>query len=407
MRAASASVTRFLSAALCVALLSACASSRPGPVGSAGGGTPAPQRQAAQTEVDLTAPVPVALLLPQTGPQSGQQAQARDMEAAASMAARASGNAVALRIYDTGADPAAAAAAARRAADEGAALIIGPVFARTTDAVRPVAAATGLRAIALTPYSGSGGDGVYVMGFAPDNEVDRIIGYAASQGYRRIALLTPRADQTTNLLSDVVADAARRAAARNGASIVDVIPYLRTNEGIQEGSEDAADRILGSGADAVLLIDRGQGLVFLAAFLNYYDVVPEAVKYLGLAGWSTEATRQEPTLQGGWFAAPDTAAAEAFAARFEAETGRRPSSLAILAHDGVAAAAQMVARARAAGGSVGALGDAAITDPAGFDGAAGRFGFSRSGVVQRELSVFEVAPEGFILRDAAGAAPAS
>jgi ABC-type branched-subunit amino acid transport system substrate-binding protein len=393
MRADPALVTRILGfcrrAAAGALALAAAACAAPG--GGPGAGAAPPGGGAA-----LDRPAKVALLLPQGSAEQSHQAEARDIEAAARLAAREAGGLVELGVYDTAASPERAAAAAREAVAAGADLIIGPVFAQETPRVAEVASAAGVRAISLSPFSGAAGGGAYVMGFAPENEVERILSYAAGQRLRRLALVQP-----SGQYGAVVDAAVRRYAPPAGTTVVASFDYERTNEGIQAAVTAGAPRLLAAAPDSMLLVDRGEGLAVMAAFLAYSDVSPSAIRYLGLSGWDTTATLTERALRAGWFAAPDPARRETFAARFEAATGRRPTGLAVLGHDAVVAAAEMMRRSRAAG--VAPFSDAMITDPAGFPGAAGPFRFGADGVVQRGLAVLEVGEGGFVIRDPAPA----
>ncbi len=380
-------------AALAALMLAACAS---GPVTAppAGGVGSAPSTARA---VDPAAPAPVALLLPLSGPEPSQQAQARDMEAAARLALADAPGLVDLRVYDTAADPARARTQAEAALADGAALILGPVYAQEVSAIRPALAGAATPAIAFTPLSSAAGDGVFAMGFAPENEVKRILTYARAQGLGAVALVRP-----DTLYGSVVEAALREPRRSGGARLVATLPYQRTNTGVQEAIRDAAPEILGSGADSVLLVDRGQGLVLVGAFLNYYDVSPDDFQFLGLSGWKTDATLQEASLRGGWFASADASLQAAFASRFRAAEGRAPSDLAILAHDAAAAAAALVREARAAGDRT-PFSAEALTRARGFDGAAGAFRFDRDGLVDRALAVYEVTADGFALRAPASA----
>jgi ABC-type branched-subunit amino acid transport system substrate-binding protein len=395
MRADPSAVTRFLRAAGALAVTLALAACAAQPGGAGLGAGPAPGGGAASPPA--AGPAQVALLLPQSSPEASHQAEARDLEAAARLAAARAGGLIELRVYDTAADPARAGEAATRAVAEGADLILGPVFAQETPAVAAAASAVGVRTISFSPFSGAAGNGAYVMGFAPENEVRRILSYAGAQGLGRVALVQPRGQY-----GQVVEAAARRYAPATGGAVVATLAYDRTNEGIQQAVRDGAPGLLAAGPDSLLLVDRGQGLAVVAAFLAYSDISPATVRYLGLSGWDTEATFTEPALRGGWFASPDPARREAFAAEFEAANGRRPSPLAALGHDGVVAAAEMLRRARAAGGAA-AFSDASIRDPRGFPGAAGAFRFGADGVVDRALAILEVSGRGFTIREPAPA----
>lgn len=341
--------------------------------------------------VAASGPVPVALLAPRGSGEAGVQALAADIEAAARLAAREAGaDRIELRVFDTAANPAQAAQAAQAAVNGGAALLLGPLYSATTRAVRPVAEGAGVTVLSFSSDSAAGGAPVFVMGDLPENEADRLMGYAVSQGIGSVAIVRPQSDY--GALSE---RAARDGAARHGVRVAQTLSYPRSFEGVQAALGEGAGSLGASGAEGVLIADGGQALRAVAAFLDYYDVSPRSVRFMGLGLWRNPETLQEPTLRGGWFAGPDPAAAADFEARFLAATGRAPHPLAWLGYDAVRAAAQLLAQGGADPFSAQAVAGAA------FDGARGPWRFTEAGANRRALAVFEVAEDGFAVRDPA------
>jgi ABC-type branched-subunit amino acid transport system substrate-binding protein len=393
MRATTASVIPFLRWAFlsgCAAALAACAAPQAG-----GGGAAAPGQQ-----VQRAAPVggadTVALLAPFSGRDAAMQAQARDLEAAARMALAEAGSTLTLKAYDTGAEPARAAAALTQAAAEGADVVIGPFYALEAQAVAAPAQQTGLTALAFTPYSGAASSNVFVLGPAPENEVARVLGHAARQGLTRVAVVAPQTQY-----GDLVSAAATPAARQAGAEVVARLTYQRSFQGVQEAIGAGAGEIVAAGADAVLIADGGQALESVAAFLEYHDVSPAAVRYLGTAQWAEGAPERAAPLAGGWFAGLDPALSEDFAQRFQAQTGRRPTAAASLGYDAASAVAQLAAQ-----GGAQPFSRAAVLAAPQFRGATGAFRFGPDGVARRALAVFEVQPGGPVVIDPAPAAVA-
>jgi branched-chain amino acid transport system substrate-binding protein len=362
---------------------------------------PVPQPAApAEPQVNLSAPAPVALLLP-VGAEGGVAAEAQGIANAAMLAAEElGGNAVALRIYDTagglGGGPGGAAAAARRALDDGAALLLGPLFGSNVGAAASVAAARGVNVISFSTDANVAGANVWLVGQLPSTEAARIVSFAAGAGYSRIGVFAPDTPYGV-AATRAVQDGARRA----GAMVAAQGSYNRSFEGIQAAAAPYAKDHLASGAQAVVLPEEGDGLRSAAAFLDFNGVSPRSGKYLGLSIWSKDpGIVKERALQGGWFAAPDPFRLSAFERRYAARYGAAPSRLAHLGYDAAAAAVAMVESARAAR-LITPFDWTAITDPAGFSGAAGAFRFTPEGLNQRALAVLEVAPEGFIVVDPA------
>ena len=267
-----------------------------------------------------------------------------------------------LVIRDTQGTPEGAAAAARQVLAEDAALILGPLFSTSAEAVKPVVDEAGVPMITFSNNNAIAGPQSFVMGITPRTQVDRVVDYAVG-----------RSDE-----------AAQRALARlQGVETIGELPF-----------------------DAILLPASGQQLLSVAPLLAYYDVDPSEVRFLGTALWEDPQLLSEPTLQGGWFPAPPPTLWKAFRDRYQQSFGDTPPRVASLAYDAVALAAVLDQRGEREGAFVAYTQDA-ITQTLGFAGIDGIFRFLPSGQVQRGLAVLELRRAGFIERDPApGSFPA-
>ena len=129
-----------------------------------------------------TGQVKVGLILPLSG--SGNAAvAAQSMRNAAEMALAEFNNAdIQLLIKDDGGRAPGAQQAAQQSLDEGAEIILGPLFALTVTPVGQVARARNVPVIAFSTDANVAAHGVYLLSFLPESDVDRIIAYAAGQG---------------------------------------------------------------------------------------------------------------------------------------------------------------------------------------------------------------------------------
>jgi ABC-type branched-subunit amino acid transport system substrate-binding protein len=394
-----ADALRAAAAALGLSLLAACAAA-PGPDASASGvaiartgGTINPARG---PRVDPARPAVVALLAPLSSPEPRAQAQARDLEAAARLAASELGALVELRVFDDGADPAKAQQAARAAVEGGASIIIGPLFSAQAAAVRAVAEETATPVLSFSSDSGAGGPPVWVMGDLPENEVERVLAYAASNGMRSVAVIRPQNDYGA-----LVERAASGRAPRHNVAVLGSLTYPRSAEGVQDVVGQGAAAVKAAAPRAALIADGGPALRLVASYLAYGDVVQPQTQYLGLGLWDDDPEiARESALQGAWFAAADPAAGQGFASRFEAAAGRAPGPVAGFAYDAVTAIGALLRDARAVGVEH-PFSAEAITRPQGFPGSRGAFRFRADGGNERALAVFEVQQAGFLVRDPA------
>ena len=315
---------------------------------------------------------------------------------------------------DTAGTPEGARAAAASAIENGAKLLLGPVFAASALAAAPLARDAGINMVAFTNNRAAAGNGAFVMGFLPSQRIDRVISYAASQGASRFAALLPEGPY-----GDGASDAFVQAVQRAGASVVRIERYGSDSQSAAKaakrlGNYDARRqellaqrRILSETRnevskralkrlenletlgdvdfDAVLLLETGDALKGLAPRLPYYDIDIRTVRVLGIDDWSSRSLRREPSLARAWFASPSVAAVADFRARFLKIYGRSPHALAPLAYDATALAAVLASRDGRPDFSVDAL-----TAANGFAGSAGLFRLLTSGLVEHQFAVYEV-----------------
>jgi ABC-type branched-subunit amino acid transport system substrate-binding protein len=239
------------------------------------------------------------------------------------------------------------------------------------------------------------GGPVFLSGFLPEAEAERIVGFAASRGLDRIAVFYPQTDY-----GSAAVRGADKAALSGGARVVVASGYPRTFKGIQDTSEPFAGAALAAGASAILLPDSGQGLRSVGAFLDYGGLDPVKVRYLGLGQWNSSATLKEPALRGGWFPAPDPDRLDVFANLYSARYGAQPPFIAVLGYDAVQVAGQLHAAARR-DGSTTPFGRAELTRIEGFQGALGPLRFEPGGLNQRAMAILEVGASSFEVLDPA------
>ncbi len=140
--------------------------------------------QPPEAQVELQpAEVRVGLLLPLTGQAADL---GHDMLDAAQMALFDVGpNDLVLLPRDTGGSPDGARQAAEQVVAEGAAVILGPLFNQAVTAVTPVAAQAGIRVLAFSNVTAAAADGTFLLGFRPEEQVERVVHYALEHVQRQ------------------------------------------------------------------------------------------------------------------------------------------------------------------------------------------------------------------------------
>ena len=167
-------------------LLGACAgiSSISNPFSSSQTAPAGPQQQPL---VAGTGQVKVGLILPlSAGGNAG--VAALSMKNAAEMALAEFQNPnIQLLIKDDGGSPQGAQQGTQQALEEGAEIILGPLFALSVPATAQLTRARGVSVIAFSTDSSVAGRGVYLLSFLPESDVNRIVEYSASTGKRSYA----------------------------------------------------------------------------------------------------------------------------------------------------------------------------------------------------------------------------
>jgi ABC-type branched-subunit amino acid transport system substrate-binding protein len=343
--------------------------------------TPAPVPAAANNNEHIK----VALLLPLTG--SSQPLGQAMLDAANLALFDLAGKSFELLPEDTGDTPEGAHHAAEQAVAAGAKLILGPLFASSTASVGPVAKAAGIDVISFTTDTTQAGDNVFVMGFLPTTQIERVVNYAISHGVTRIGALIPDSAYGATALPALQASAGIDLAgvAKLHGDTGDVTPELQS--------------LTSNGPiDALFLPEGGDRLRTIARSARAMGMDAAHVRLLGTGLWDDPALGQEPALLGGLYAGTAPAARADFERKFDAVYHYKPQRLATLAYDATALAI-VLGKQAPAGQSP--YSRAALTQATGFVGTDGIFRFREDGLNERGLAILEIGANGPVVIDPA------
>jgi len=332
-------------------------------------------------------PVRVGVLLP-FGAGGSTRALANTMLKAAELAMFDSGSRdIVLMTADEGAGGDTAIAGARKLLDQGAEVIIGPIYATSVRAVAPVTRDRAVPLIAFSTDRSVAGDGVYLLSFQPQDLVRRVVTFASDRGHKNFAAMVP-----SSAYGQVVDKAFRKTVENAGGKVSDVEQFTPDVTAIQSPSATVAH----SDADAILIAQGGTVLKAIGPALRANGVDPVKAKLLGTGLWDDSSLSREPTLDGMWFAAPTPYADGPFNAKYKAAFGGAPPQIAANAYDAVSLIALL-----AQGTPYHRFTADALTDANGFSGVNGIFRFHPDGTIERGLAILSVGPNGFSIVDPA------
>lgn len=360
-------------------------------------------------------PVKVALLLPLSGEHSSL---GQAMLNAAQLALFDIGyEQLELLPRDTQGTPEGARMAAQKVVDEGAKLILGPLFSSSVAAVKPVASRANVNIVAFSTDWSLADRETFIMGFLPFDQIERLVQYIAYRNIGQVGILAPASDYGRIVTSAYQKMADRYGMVRAQASFfpqdsTNLAPIIRdfSQYDARNAEEEitALERFKGiedkrlvaelkalsepievpQAYEAVLMPVGGEAALSISNLLSHFDMPPSKVQRLGTGLFDDTGLAAEQSLDGAWFAAPSPRLRQPFESRFRELYGTKPPRLATLAYDATALAVVLARNGIKTNGRPN-FSRTAIMNPNGFSGIDGIFRFRPNGTVERGLAILQ------------------
>jgi|GEM_PF-5139235 len=337
--------------------------------------------------------VNIALMVPMSGASS---ALGNSIAQAAKMATQdASEIQVNLEVIDTGSNQEIDQAALSMVKAGKFSAVIGPLFAAHTKAVEQVM----LKSTPVISFSNdeslAGKTNLYLAGFLPQQQIERVTQYSAAHGYKNIYALLPR-----NRYGEAVARALE-GGFKEGVYDLKLIAYYEDAQTMRLSAQQIIDATMPKVLELAEMTDElheksavliPEGGARLAEIMHYIhqnkgdDAVD--VKFLGASGWREQDIAALPGLGRAWVAAPPQASLDEFKKRYKSTFNQEPFDLAVLGYD----ITKLVMTLLQYPGDI----NAELKRPEGFTGFAGTFKFTESGSNKRNLGISEVREQKFV-----------
>lgn len=282
-----------------------------------------------------------------------------------------------------------AAQAAKTALDEGAQIILGPLFAQDVKAVSPIAQSRNVPVIAFSTDWSAATANTYIMGFLPFGQVSRVLDYAARRGVKNVSALIPQTPYGTAVNSSLKYETQRQ-----NMAAANVVTF--TNATLPQAVTQISATQHG---DALVLPIGGAQLTQMATQLRQNNWNFGYTRLLGTGLWD-DSPQAASTIPGGWYAAPDPRLRMAFNSKYQQTFGAMPPRLSTLAYDATALAAALAMKGLREGNQP-AYSRADITNPNGFAGIDGVFRFRNDSLAERALAILELRTGGSAVIDPA------
>lgn len=341
-------------------------------------------------------PVRIAMLLPLNGLDQSAVI-AKGMKQAGEMALFDLDNPyVQLLVKNDNGTSDGARAAAAEAISEGAEIIVGPLTSQATAGAASVARPANVPILSFSNDRNVAGNGVYLMSFLADQEVERIVSFAASRGKRNFAALLPN-----DGYGRIVEPAFRSAVMRAGGRVAAIEMYDLEANAMLPPAKRMLDTIkqsddTGAPIDTLMIAGGPTVLPRITPLITYAGIDPNRVKLIGTGAWDYPNIGGNAALVGGWYPGPDPRGWQDFSRKFIKSYGTSPPRLASLAYDAVSVAVTLSSNPPGQRYTA-----ENITRMAGFNGVDGMVRFGANGVPERGLAVLEVQTFGANLLDPA------
>ena len=359
----------------------------------------------------------VAMLLPLSGASS---AYGIGLKNAAMMALEDTNNKnLVLQFFDTQSTPQGAVSALNQAVDNEAKLILGPLMSQEVEAISSTALNNKVPVISFSTSPSVLREGIYTLGLLGDEQINRIISYAANKQRTKIIVMVPDTTAGLNMAKSAVLNAPKYGAkiVKIGfypADTIDFAPIVKSLTDYDTRSAEITKRkqklqaladkgdknalaelkqiknVYTTGEvdfDAVLIAETGSRLKSAAVMFGYYDIYYPEIMFLGTSVWENTSLNKETTLYHGVYPAISRVHNSYFNKKYANYFGQIPNQLYSFAYDGVALASALALKNPD-------MIYENITDSDGYIGINGAFRIFDNGTNEHSLDILEVTEKG-------------
>ena len=323
-------------------------------------------------------------------------------------------NKLEFHIKDTEANPDKSREVLSELIDEGVKVVIGPLFSKSLAAIQSKVANNNINIFALTNNINLRNKGIWIFGVDPQAQTEKVLQYALEKGSKNIGALLPQNayglllfDTITsfaqeNLMKidkiefyDFSVESQRKAAQKLSKGFEEYKLYLdKINKKENEEEESKDIIVIEKPLDIVFIAAAGQNLTVLSSQLQYNNVDPKIVQYLGISSWEDSSILSEPALEGGVFVTTSEMYQEKIKLIYKNSFSKEMPKIAMIAYDIVALL-----------GSLNNLGSNIKTNDLvndeGYIGLRGLFRLKKNGIVERAFQLKKIKNKQFTILEKA------
>ena len=322
-----------------------------------------------------------------------------------------------LVIRDTKADAQTTQKVFKDFIDSNIKVFIGPLYSKSLVSIEGYVSKKELKVFALTNNTNLAKRGVWTFGIDPQQQTKTILDHIISSGNKNIGFLLP-----DNAYGYLLYDTIEKVLNRN-----DLLPsrveffkediesqrvaakkisrgFDKYEEYLKELEENLKDNelneplldseVLKKPLDSIFIGASGQTLTILASQLQYSNVDPNKVSYVGISSWEDISILQEPALKGGLFATTTDFLQDDIKKTYSIVYGSEIPKVAMVAYD-------ILSLLNATLRENGKVEIKYLLNENGYLGLRGLFRLKLDGTVERTFQIKKIRKEKFVVHKAA------
>lgn len=310
-------------------------------------------------------------------------------------------NDVELVLFDSKDDPSDALTAIKEIAAQNIKVVIGPIFSTSTQSIAKIAKDNN---ITLLSFSNNqdlmNKPSVFLMGFLPEQQVERIVSYSISRGKNNFAILAPN-NQYGITFSSLIKTMVKKKDGNfitsglylNNSDLDKTVKktldaYIISSRAASKGKAAAndGDKIY---ADVILVPESGSALFKAASSISKNNNNEREIQIIGSSSWDDASTLNDSNLIGAWFPAPAPEKYREFEKKYYQIYGKYPPRISSIAYDAIIAVIKTIPQSRNRDLKASDFVNYRSNKNA-FEGIDGTFRFLPNGLVQRNFAVLQV-----------------
>ncbi len=279
--------------------------------------------------------------------------------------------------------------------------IIGPIFSSNVEAISDMAQKNKISVLSFSNNQDlAGKKGIFLMGFLPEQQIDRIASYAISNGKGNFAIIAPQ-NQYGEKFSNILQNLAQK---KDGNFISEQL-YLNSNKDLERVVSKAVNSYIAANnkkhygkkieednkiyANAILIPESGAILSKIVSLIKKYNTNEREIQIIGSSNWDDISTLNDPNLIGGWFSSSDPEKYRDFEKRYYQIYNKFPPRISGIGYDAALAVIETIRES----GKRDLSAEDFINYKSGknaFSGIEGLFRFLPNGIVQRNFAMLEI-----------------